>query len=164
MVAAREEGIFEIVLSDAGDEINTTVKKYNTAVDFPTSAETTPSERPWLEYGIGRPVGEDEKVKLYFTPVETDNIVAASSKVNIPITKKNETTGSISSGVITATDFDEWNDASSTGITATAGKRTYLGEFVVGAKQTIKLGNYTAKGELDKSNGRVLMVAYDDTA
>jgi hypothetical protein len=163
MAAAREEGIIEIVLSDAGDEINTTVKKFNTAVDFPDAAETTPSERPWLEYGIGRAVNEDEKVKLYFTSKATDNIVADDSKISIPVTFKNLTTGSISSSVLTANDFDDWDDAGSSGIAATAGKRTYLGEYVVGAKRVLKLGNYTAKSELDKGNGRILMVPYDDT-
>jgi hypothetical protein len=163
MVAVREEGIVELVLSDAGDEINTSVKKYNTAVDFPDIAESTPSERPYLEYGIGRVVNEDEKVKLYFTPVESDRVVAGNSKVSIPVTFKNLTTGSISSGVLTATDFDDWNDAGATGLDVTAGKRTYLGEYVVGAKRGLKLGNYTVKDGLDKSNGRILAVLYDDT-
>jgi hypothetical protein len=163
MPAAREEGIIEIVLSDAGEEINTTVKKYNTAVDFPTSAETTPSERPWLEYGIGRAVNEDEYVKLYFIPAQTDNIVADVSKVNIPITTQNLTTGSISSGVLTAKDFDLWAAAGSTGIPCTAGERRYLGKYKVPAKQVLKLGNYTARDSLDKLNGKILIVPYDDT-
>ena len=66
MAAAREEGILEIVLSDAGEEINKTVKKYNTAVDFPALAETTPSERPWLEYGIGAAFATGKSSHLYF--------------------------------------------------------------------------------------------------
>lgn len=163
MVAVREEGIIEIVLSDAGEEINTTVKKYNTAVDFPAASVTTPSERPWLEYGIGRAVNEDEYVKVFFTSASTDNVVAASSLVSIPVTTQNLTTGSISSGVLTAEDFDHWLAASTTGVTCTAGVRTYLGKYRVKAKQILKLGNYTAKDSLDKGNGRVLMVPYDDT-
>jgi hypothetical protein len=163
MPAAREEGIIEIVLSDAGEEINTTVKKYNTAVDFPPSAESTPSERPWLEYGIGRAVNEDEYVKLYFIPAQTDNIIADVSKVNIPITTQNLTTGSVSSGVLTAKDFDLWAAAGSTGIPCTAGERRYLGKYKVPAKQVLKLGNYTARDSLDKLNGKILIVPYDDT-
>jgi hypothetical protein len=163
MVAVREEGLFEIVLSDAGDEINTTVKIYNTAVDFPALTETNPSERPFLEYGIGRAVTEDEKIKLYFTSAATDNVVYSDSKVSIPVTKKNLSTGSISSGVLTPADFDVWQAAGSTGVACTAGVRTYLGEYVVGAKRVIKLGNYTVAKGLDKSNGRILAVPYDDT-
>jgi hypothetical protein len=163
MPAAREEGIIEIVLSDAGEEINTTVKKYNTAVDFPPACETTPSERPWLEYGIGRAVNEDEYVKLYFTPVATDNVVASASKISIPITTQNLTTGSVSSGVLTADDFDVLQEAGATGVPCTAGVRTYLGKYKVKAKQVLKLGNYTAKDSLDKANGRILCVVYDDT-
>ena len=163
MPPVRVEGIVELVLSDAGDEINTSVKKYNTAVDFPGVTENTPSERPYLEYGIGRVVNEDEKVKLYFTPVVSGNVVAGNSKVSIPVTFKNLTTGSISSGVLTAADFDDWKDAGATGLVATAGKRTYLGEYVIGAKRALKLGNYTVKEGLDKSNGRILAVIYDDT-
>lgn len=163
MVAAREEGQIEIVLSDAGEEINTTVKKYSSSVDFPPLAETTPSERPWLEYGIGRAVNEDEYVKLFFTSAATDNVPYAVSKISIPITKQNLTTGSVSSGVLTAEDFDEWKTASTTGIVCTAGVRTFLGKYKVPAKTIIKLGNYTVKESLDKSNGRVLLVPYDDT-
>lgn len=164
MAAAREEGIIEIVLSDAGEEINTTVKKYNTAVDFVPACETTPTERPWLEYGIGRAVNEDEYVKLYFTPVATDNVVAASSKISIPITTQNLTTGSVSSGALTPSDFDVFQAAGATGVPCTAGVRTYLGKYKVKAKQILKLGNYTAKDALDKGNGRILCVVYDDTA
>lgn len=164
MAAGREEGIIEIVTSDAGEEILTSVKKYNTAVDFPALTETNPTERPWLEYAIGGQLEEDEYVKLYFTPVATDNVVAADSKVNIPITKQNLKTGSISSAVLTAEDFDDWLAAGATGIPCTAAKRTYLGKYKVGAKQVIKLGNYTGKDSLDKSNARVLAVLYDDTA
>jgi hypothetical protein len=163
MAPAREEGIIEIVLSDAGEEINTTVKKYNTVVDFPDASVTTPSERPWLEYGIGRAVNEDEYVKVYFTSAVTDNVVAANSLISIPVTTQNQTTGSISSGVLTAPDFDVWNDAGATGVPCTAGVRTYLGKYRVKAKQILKLGNYTAKDSLDKGNGRILMVPYDDT-
>lgn len=164
MALTREEGILEIVLSDAGEEINTTVKKYNTAVDFPALAETNPSERPFLEYGIGRAVNEDEYVKVFFTPVATDNVVAGNSKVSIPVTTQNLTTGNISSGVLTATDFDDWLAASTTGVPCTAGVRTYLGKYKVKAKQILKLGNYTVQTGLDKSNGRILAVVYDDTA
>jgi hypothetical protein len=163
MPAEREEGIIEIVLSDAGEEINTTVKKYNTAVDFPATTETTPSERPWLEYGIGRAVNEDEYVKVYFTSAASDNIVADVSKVSIPITTQNLTTGSVSSGVLTANDFDVWSNAGSTGVSCTAGERKYLGKHKVPAKQVLKLGNYTAKDNLDKLNGKILVVPYDDT-
>lgn len=163
MVALREEGILEIVLSDAGEEIQTTVKKYDTAVDFPSVCESTPSERPWLEYGIGRAVNEDEYIKLYFTPKESDNVVAPDSKISIPITSQNLTTGSVSSGVLTASDFDVFQAAGTTGINATAGTRTYLGKYKVKAKQIVKLGNYTAKDSLDKANGRILAVLYDDT-
>ena len=163
MPAAREEGILEIVLSDAGEEINKTVKKYNTAVDFPTLAESTPSERPWLEYGIGGAVGEDEYVKLYFTPNATDNVVAASSKINIPITTQNLKTKSVSSGVLTASDFDVLSAAGATGVVCTVGVRTYLGKKKVGAQQVLKLGNYTAASNMDKGNGRILCVLYDDT-
>lgn len=164
MATAREEGILEIVLTDAGEEIQTSVKKYDTAVDFPSAAESTPSERPWLEYGIGRAVNEDEYVKLYFTPVATDNVVYSSSKISIPVTTQNLTTGSVSSGVLTAKDFDDWLTASTTGIPCTAGVRTYLGKYKVKAKQVLKLGNYTADKSLDKANGRILCVVYDDTA
>ena len=163
MVAVREEGQIEIVLSDAGEEINTTVKKYSTSVDFPALAETTPSERPWLEYGIGRAVNEDEYVKLFFTSTATDNVPYAVSKISIPITKQNLTTGSISSGVLTAGDFDDWKTASTTGVVCTAGVRTFMGKYKVPAKTILKLGNYTVKESLDKSNGRVLLVPYDDT-
>jgi len=162
-MAAREEGIIEIVLADAGEEINTTVKKYNTAVDFPATAVTTPSERPWLEYGIGRAVNEDEYVKLYFTAAASDSIVADDSLISIPITTLNQTTNNVSSGVLTANDFDVWEDADSTGVSCTAGIRTYLGKYRVRAKQVLKLGNYTADKSLDKGNGRILLVPYDDT-
>lgn len=164
MATAREEGNFEIVLADAGEEILTSVKTYNTAVDFPALTETNPTERPWLEYGIGGKLDEDEYVKLYFTSVATDNICYADSKINIPVTRQNLKTGSISSQVLTAKDFDDWLAAGATGIPCTAGKRTYLGKYKIGAKQVVKLGNYTGKDSLDKSNARVLMVAYDDTA
>jgi len=164
MVAAREEGIIEIVLADAGEEIQTSVKRYNTAVDFVALTETNPTERPWLEYGIGRAMNEDEYIKLYITTVATDNVVYSSSKISIPCTKQNLTTGSISSMVLTAGDFDTWAAATTTGIPCTAGVRTYLGKYKVPAKQVIKLGNYTAKDSLDKNNGRILMVPYDDTA
>lgn len=160
---AREEGIIEIVLSDAGEEINTTVKKYNTEVDFPPAAESTPTERPWLEYGIGRAVNEDEYIKLYFTPAASDNIVANVSKVNIPITTQNLTTGSVSSGVLTANDFDLWAAARDIGISCRAGERRYLGKYKVPAKQVVKLGNYTARDNLDKLNGKILIVPYDAT-
>lgn len=106
---------------------------------------------------------EDEYVKVYFTSVATDNVVAAKSLISIPVTTQNQTTGSISSGVLTAPDFDVWNDAGATGVPCTAGVRTYLGKYKVKAKQILKLGNYTAKDSLDKGNGRILMVPYDDT-
>ena len=164
MAAEREEGYIELVLTDAGEEIQTSVKGYDTAVDFPAVAETTPSERPWLEYGLGGAVLEDEFIKLYVTTAATDNIVAANCKISVPVTSQNLTTGSVSSRVLTANDFDELLAAGATGIPCTAGVRTYLGKRKVGAKQVVKLGNYTAKNNLDKSNGRVLMVVYDDTA
>jgi len=162
-MAEREEGIFEIVISDAGEEINTTIKKYDTAVDFPALAVTTPSERPWLEYGIGRAANEDEYVKLFFTSVATDNVTYDDSIVSIPVTTQNLTTGSISTGSLTAKDFDTWLAAGTTGVVCTAGVRTYLGKYKVKAKQVLKLGNYTCKDSLDKANGRILMVAMDDT-
>jgi len=162
-MAIREEGIMEIVLSDAVEEISRSVRKYNTATQFPALTETNPSERPYLEYGVGGPVEEDEYVKLFITTVATDNLVASVSKIEIPYTRQNLKTGSISSGVLTGTDFDDWNAASSTGLPCTANVRTYLGKYKVGAKQILKLGNYTVKGELDKSNGRLLLVPYDDT-
>jgi hypothetical protein len=164
MASAREEGIVEIVLADAGEEINTRVKKYNTSVDFPAAAVTTPSERPFLEYGIGRAVNEDEYVKLYFTSKATDAVVGADSHISIPVTTMNLTTESISSGVLTDEDFDVLNDAGAAGVTCTAGVRTYLGKYRVPSKTILKLGNYTSKDSLDKSNGRVLIVLYDDTA
>jgi len=40
-MAVREEGMAEIVFSDAGEERLVTVKKFDTAVDFPALAETT---------------------------------------------------------------------------------------------------------------------------
>lgn len=165
MAAAREEGIFEIVLSDANDQISKTVKTVNTAVDFPALAETNPTERQWLEYGLGGPIPEFGKVKLYFTPVGTDNIVYSDSKVNIPVTLNNLAVegGFVSSDVLTAGSFDDWLAAGATGIACTAGKRTYLGEFQLGAKLNMKLGNRSVLGP-DKNNGRLLMVAYDDTA
>lgn len=163
MAAAREEGILEIVISDAGEEISRTVKKYNTAVDFPSICETNPTERPYLEYGIGDAVGEDEYVKLYFTPVATDSVVAGVSKISIPVTTQNLKTKSISSGVLTAANFDVLAAAGATGVPCTAGVRTYLGKSKVGAQQVLKLGNYTVKDGLDKSNGRILTVLYDDT-
>lgn len=164
MAAAREEGIIEIVLADAGEEINTTVKTYSTAVDFPALTETNPSERPWLEYGIGRAVNEDEYIKLFFTSAATDNVPYAVSKISIPITKQNLTTGSVSSGTLTAANFDDWKDAAGTGVTCTAGVRTFMGKYKVPAKTIVKLGNYTVKDALDKLNGKILMVPYDDTA
>lgn len=164
MAAAREEGIFEIVISDANDQVQFTVKTIDTAVDMPPVAESTPTERPWIEYGIGGIVPEYGKIKLYFTPKATDNVVASSSKVSIPVTVQNLAVsgGAVSSKVLTAESFDEWNDAGATGITATAGKRTYLGQYQLTAKLALKLGNQSVTG-LDKSNGRFLMVAYDDT-
>jgi len=164
MSAAREEGIFEIVLADAGEEVLTSVKKYNTATVFPALTETNPTERPWLEYEIGGQRDEDEFVKLYFTSVSTDNVVYSDSKVEIPVTTQNLKTGSISAGVLTPADFDDWLAAGATGITCTAAKRTYLGKYQVKAKQILKLGNYTGRDSLDKNNARILMVAYDDTA
>lgn len=164
MVAAREEGTFEIVLSDANRVNQWAVKKINTSIQMPILAETNPSERPFLEYGLGRAVEGFEYVMLYFTPVGTDNVVAGSSKINIPITVLNVSPqgNTVSSQVLGATDFDDWSDAGATGLACTAGERKLLGKYMVGAKQILKLGDRTATG-LDKANGRLLMVAYDDT-
>lgn len=164
MVAAREEGVFEIVISDANDQVSKVVKTINTAVDMPASAETTPSERQWLEYGLGGVVPEYGKVKLYFTAKAADSIVAGSSSVHIPVTLCNLAVqgGFVSSSVLTAESFDEWNAAGATGIACAAGKKTYLGCFQLGAKLNMKLGNASVMGQ-DKNNGRILMVAYDDS-
>jgi len=165
MAPAREEGIFEIVIADANRVTQEVVKRIDTAIQMPVLAETNPTERPFLEYGLGRAISEDEHVLLYFTSKETDNVVAPSSKIAIPITILNISPAGnkVSSDVLGAEDFDDWNEAAATGLPCTAGKRTLLGEFTISAKQVIKLGDRSAQG-LDKNNGRILMVAYDDTA
>jgi len=163
MPSAREEAYLELVFSDAGEEINKRVQAYDSAVDFPALAESTPSERPWVPYGIGGIVNEDEYIKLYATCVATDNVRYDVSKISIPVTVQNLTTGTVSSKTLTARDFDVLLAAGATGVPCTAGVRTYLGKFKVGAKLAYKLGNYTSKDSLDKANGRILMVLYDDT-
>lgn len=164
MAAAREEGTFEVVISDANDMVQKTVKFVDTEVQMPASAETTPTERPFLEFGVGGIIPEQGKVKLYFTSKATDNIVAPSSKISIPVTKVNHAAGDIVfPAVLKASDFDDWNTASTTGIACAAGERQYLGTYQLGTKLSMKLGDRTAKGQ-DKSNARLLMVAYDDTA
>ena len=162
-MAVREEGMAEIVFSDVGEERLVTVKKFDTAVDFPALAETNPTERMWIEYGVGGPVGEDEYIKLYLTTAATDNVVYSDSKISIPISRYNITLKTISSAVLTAADFDVLKDAGATGVTCTASVRTYLGKYKVGAKQVVKLGNFASKDSLDKANARILIVPYDDT-
>jgi len=164
MVAAREEGIFEIVLSDANRVNQWAVKKIDTSIQMPALAETNPSERPFLEYGLGRAVEGFEYVMLYFTSKATDSVVYSSSKIAIPVTVLNVSPqgNTVSSQVLGAGDFDDWKTAAATGITCTAGERRLLGKYMIGAKQILKLGDRTATG-LDKANGRLLMVAYDDT-
>jgi len=119
-MAVREEGMAEIVFSDAGEERLVTVKKFDTAVDFPALAETNPTERMWIEYGVGGPVGEDEYIKLYLTTAATDNVVYSDSKISIPISRYNITLKTISSAVLTAADFDVLKDAGATGVTCTS--------------------------------------------
>jgi len=165
MAPAREEGIFEIVIADANRVTQEVVKRIDTEIQMPPLAESNPTERPFLEYGLGRPINEDEHILLYFTSKKTDNVVAPSSKIAIPITVLNISPAGnkVSSDVLGPEDFDDWNEAGATGLPCTAGKRTLLGEFTISAKQVIKLGDRSAQG-LDKNNGRILMVAYDDTA
>lgn len=165
MVAAREEGVFEIVIADANLVTQEVVKKVNTAIQMPPLAETHPTERPFLEYGLGRPIAEDEHIMLFFTPEASDNIVYGESKINIPITVLNisPSGNKVSSDVLGAGDFDLWKAAGTTGLAVVAGERKLLGTYTVSAKQVIKLGDRSAQG-LDKNNGRLLMVAYDDTA
>jgi len=164
MVAAREEGLFEIVLADANRVNQWSVKTVDTAIQMPALAETNPSERPFLEYGLGRAVEGFEYVMLYFTPKASDSVVAGSSKVAIPVTVLNVSPqgNTVSSQVLGAGDFDDWSAAGAAGIACTAGERRLLGKYMIGAKQILKLGDRTATG-LDKANGRLLMVAYDDT-
>lgn len=165
MVAAREEGVFRIVLADANRVTKRGVKTVDTAIQMPALAETNPTERPFLEHGLGGELGPFEHIMLYFTPVATDNIVYSSSKIAIPITVLNVSPAgnTISSDVLGAKDFDAWLAATTTGIACIAGEEKLLGEFTVGAKQKVKLGDRTALG-VDKNNARLLMVAYDDTA
>ena len=165
MAAAREEGVFEVVIMDANRVTQEVVKKIDTVIQMPPLAESNPTERPFLEYGLGRSINEDEHVALYFTSKANDNVVAINSKIAIPITVLNISPAGnkVSSAVLGATDFDDWNSAGTTGIPVVAGKRALLGEYTIHAKQIIKLGDRTAQG-LDKNNGRLLMVAYDDTA
>lgn len=164
MAAAREEVLFEIVISDPNDQVQQTVKTVDTATQMPATAETTPSERPFLEYAKGGVIPSFWKLKLFATSKATDNIVAASSKVYIPVTKKNLALGQNAKypDVITASNFDIWQSAGATGITCAAGSRTYLGAYQVPYTISMVLGDETATG-LDKSNARFLMVAYDDT-
>lgn len=165
MAAQREEGIIEIVLTDANMIKQEQVKVIDTAIQMPSACETTPTERQFLEYGLGRPVEGFEFVMLYFTPKSTDNVVAASSKIAIPVTILNVSPGgnTVSSKVLGAADFDDWYTAGAPGIACTAGQRKLLGKYMVGAKQVLKLGDQSAVG-LDKANGRILTVVYDDTA
>lgn len=164
MAALREEGIFEIVIADANLVTQEVVKKVNTAIQMPALAETNPTERPFLEYGLGRPIMEYEHIMLFFTPVASDSVVYSSSKINIPITVLNISPAGnkVSSAVLGAENFDLWKDAGSTGLAVVAGERKLLGTYTVKSKQVIKLGDRSALG-LDKNNGRLLMVAYDDT-
>jgi len=165
MVTLREEGVFEIVIADANLVTQEVVKKINTAIQMPALAETNPTERPFLEYGLGRPILEDEHIMLFFTSVGSDSVVYGDSKINIPITVLNISPGGnkVSSDVIGAKDFDLWFAATTTGIACVAAERKLLGTYTVSAKQIIKLGDRSAQGQ-DKNNGRLLMVAYDDTA
>jgi hypothetical protein len=165
MVAAREEGLFEIVLADANRVNQWSVKSIDTAIQMPASAESTPTERPFLEYGLGRALEGFEYIMLYFTSKATDNVTYNDSKIAIPITVLNVSPqgNTVSSQVLSGADFDTWLAASDTGIACTAGERRLLGKYMVGAKQIVKLGDKTATG-LDKANARLLMVAYDDTA
>jgi len=164
MVAAREEGTFEIVIGDANLVNQASVKTIVTSIQMPALAETNPSERPFLEYGLGREIQGFEYVLLYFTSAATDNVVAGSSKISIPVTKLNISVGgnTVSSSVLGANDFDDWKTAAATGIACVAGERKLLGKYQVGARQSVKLGDRSATG-LDKANGRLLMVCYDDT-
>lgn len=165
MAAAREEVLFELVISDPNDQVQQTVKTVDTATQMPPAAETTPSERPFLEYAKGGVIPSFWKLKLFATSKLTDAIVAASSKIYIPVTKKNLALGQNSKypDVLTAESFDLWKNAGATGITCAAGSRTYLGAYQVPYTISMVLGDETATG-LDKSNARFLMVAYDDTA
>lgn len=165
MAAAREEGVFEIVLTDANRVNQWSVKSIDTAIQMPALAETNPTERPFLEYGLGRALEGFEYVMLYFTSKATDNVTYDDSKIAIPVTILNVSPQGnvVSSQVLGAKDFDDWYSAGSTGLPCTAGERRLLGKYQVGAKQILKLGDRTATG-LDKNNARLLMVAYDDTA
>lgn len=154
----RVEAFVELVLTDAAEEIQTTVKGYDTATVFPAITETTPTERPFLEYGIGRAVGEDEYIKVYVTSPTAIVVNAVNSKVYIPITKKNLTTGNVSATALTFKDLDRVGSAP---VNVPAGVRTEIGKYRVPAKQLIKLGNLTTASGLDKSNGRVLIVPYN---
>lgn len=164
MAALREEGLFEIVIADANRVTQEVVKKIDTEIQMPVLAETNPTERPFLEYALGRPITEDEHILLYFTSKATDNVVAGDSKIAIPITVLNISPAGnkVSSEVLGGQDFDAWNAAAAVGTPCTAGKRTLLGEYTISAKQVVKLGDRSATG-LDKNNGRILLVAYDDT-
>ena len=84
----RVEAFVELVLTDAAEEIQTTVKGYDTATVFPAITETTPTERPFLEYGIGRAVGEDEYIKVYVTSPTAIVVNAANSKVPFDYSKR----------------------------------------------------------------------------
>lgn len=164
MAAVREEGLFEIVISDPNDQVQQTALTVNTKVQMPALAETNPTERPFLPFGKGGVIPAFWKVKLFFTSAATDNVVGPSSSIHIPVTKKNLALGQNAKypDVLTAENFDDLNDAGTTGITCTAGVRTLLGTYQVPYTISMMLGDESAQGD-DKANARYLMVAYDDT-
>ncbi|MDV0447155.1 hypothetical protein MsAg5_10310 [Methanosarcinaceae archaeon Ag5] len=150
--------------TDPQGEANIVVKEYNISVDFPEIAETTPTERQFMELEALNGVLEESdrfRIEIYNPGTAIVNLDPVTSKISIPYRLLNNKLKTTSNRVMTLNDLDISKAAILAGTKVPLYPRqwTNIGEYTVYPKTTFKLGHTTAGG-LDKNNDRLLIVPY----